>query len=146
MTWRDLLAERRVVAEATSRAEISDLRLVVKRSLADAQLKGLSSDGRFSLAYDAGRTLAVIIVRAEGYRVKIEGGGHYNTFLALKAAEPGFKTMSVYLDSCRKKRNDFLYEEANVVSDTEAENLLMKVTAFSLEVEAWLRKHHQNLL
>jgi len=36
------------------------------------------------------RLLANIIVRASGYRVKSDGGGHYNTFLALKTADPIF--------------------------------------------------------
>ena len=146
MTWKQLLAENRVVAEPTSRSEIKDLRAVVHRNLADAQIRKLSDDGRFGHAYDAARILANIIVRASGYRVKSEGGGHYNTFLALKAADPVFAKKAVYFDSCRRKRNNFLYEQANVVSNTEAEELLFHASGLTLEVDAWLKKHHPNLL
>jgi hypothetical protein len=132
--------------EPTSRTEIKDLRAVVQRNLADAQIRKLSDDGRFGHAYDAARILANIIVRAKGHRVKSEGGGHYNTFLALKAADAGFAKKAIYFDSCRRKRNNFLYEQANVVSNTEAEQLLMQVTGFSLEVDAWLKKHYPNLI
>jgi hypothetical protein len=118
----------------------------VHRNLADAQIKKLSDDGRFGHAYDAARILANIIVRASGYRVKGEGGGHYNTFLALKAADPSFTKKAVYLDACRRKRNNFLYEHANVVSHTEAEELLWHISGFSLEVDVWLKKHHPNLI
>jgi hypothetical protein len=135
-----------VATEPTSRTEIKDLRAVVHRNLADAQIKKLSEDGRFGHAYDAARILANIIVRASGYRVKSEGGGHYNTFLALKMADPTFAKKSVYLDSCRRKRNNFLYEQANVVSHTEAEELIWHASGFSLEVDVWLKKHHPNLL
>ncbi len=146
MTWKQLLADRRVAQEPTDHSEIEALRAVVHRNLADAQLKGLSNDGRFGHAYDAARTLASIVVRASGYRVKVEGGGHYNTFQALKAADPSFSKIATFLDACRRKRNDFLYEETDVVTSTEAENFLIQTNAFSLEVDAWLRKHHPGLL
>ena len=116
------------------------------RNLSDAHIRKLSDDGRFGHAYDAARILAHIIVRASGYRVKGEGGGHYNTFLALKAADSAFAKKAVYLDACRRKRNHFLYEQANVVSRTEAEELLWHASGFSLEVDGWLKKHHPNLI
>lgn len=122
------------------------MRSVVRRSLADAQLPGLSDDGRFGHAYDAARTLAVIVVRASGYRIKTEGGGHYNTFLALKVADPAFAPMAVYLDACRRKRNDFLYEQANVVSSSESEDILVKTTRLAIDVDTWMRKNHPELL
>lgn len=146
MTWKQLLAENRVAAEPTSRPEIKDLRAVVHRNLADAQIRKLSEDGRYGHAYDAARILANIMVRASGYRVKGDGGGHYNTFLALKTADPAFAKKAVYFDACRRKRNTFLYEQANIVSHTEAEELLWHASGFSLEVDAWLKKHHPNLI
>jgi hypothetical protein len=105
----------------------------------------LSDDGRYGHAYDAARILANIVVRAAGHRVKTEGGGHYNTFLALKVADAAFSRKAIYFDACRRKRNNFLYEQANVVSSTEAEELLWEDSAFDIEVDAWLKKHHPNL-
>jgi len=146
VTWKQLLAENRITAEPTSRTEIRDLRGVVLRNLADAQITGLSEDGRFSHAYDAARILANVVVRASGFRVKGEGGGHDNTFLALKVAAPAFEKMAVYFDACRRQRNNFLYERANIVSYTEMEELLWEVSAFSLAGDAWLQKHHPELI
>src|SRR3712207_5675945 len=102
MTWHELLAAKRVAPEPTSKQELDELREVVARNLQDAQLAGLSSDGKFSMAYNAARTLANMVVRCEGYRVKHQGGGHYNTFLGLEAAEPTFAAMAAYLDVCRQ--------------------------------------------
>jgi hypothetical protein len=48
------------------------------------------------LAY--ARTLSLLIVRAAGYRPRTVGG-HYNTFLALEAADPAFAALFAYFDS-----------------------------------------------
>jgi len=81
MSWTQLLADRRVTAEPPSKQELDNLRSIVARSLKDVTAPGLSADTRFVLAYDAARTVSLIIVRAEVYRPR-SVGGHYNTFLA----------------------------------------------------------------
>jgi hypothetical protein len=64
---------------------------------------------RFILAYDAARTLSLMIVRAAGYRPKTVGG-YYNTFLALEAADPAFAryrpiSTAVALSATRRNTN-----------------------------------------
>ena len=85
MSWGKLLADNRVTAEPPSKAELDSLRSIVTRSLKDVTATGLSADTRFVLAYDAARTLSLIIVRAEGYRPR-SVGGHYNTMLVIFAS------------------------------------------------------------
>src|SRR5476651_1721502 len=106
MGWGKLLKDRNVSIEAPSKEELDNLRSIVTRSLRDAIATGLSADARFVMAYDAARTLSLIIVRSEGYRPRLVGG-HYNTFLALPEADPAFAQVSTYFDGCRMKRNDF---------------------------------------
>src|SRR5580658_7270935 len=81
MSWTKLLTANRVAAESPSKAELDNLRSIVTRCLKDATATGLSDDGRFVQAYDAARTLSLIVVRASGYRPKSSGGYHHNTFL-----------------------------------------------------------------
>ena len=100
MTWTELLNKKCVSTEPTSKSEIDNLRSIVSRSLANVAIAGLSTDIRFILAYDAARTLSLMIVRAEGYRPR-SVGGHYNTFIALEAADPAFATLSSYFNDCR---------------------------------------------
>lgn len=145
MGWKKLLADKRVTAEPTSKAELENLRSIVIRSLKDVTAHGLSADTRYVLAYDAARTLALIVVRAEGYRPR-SIGGHYNTFLALGAADPAFHALSVYFDSCRMKRNDCEYDFAGGVSDTDVDSLLETVQKFALDVEVWINARHQHLI
>jgi hypothetical protein len=145
MSWTQLLADRRVSVEPASKQELDNLRSIVTRSLKDVAATGLSADTRFVLAYDAARTLALMVVRAEGYRPR-SVGGHYNTFLALGVAEPTFNTLAVYFDICRMKRNDCEYDFAGGVSDTEADSLLQTVQTFATDVDAWMRARHPRLL
>src|SRR5690349_24676837 len=111
MSWAKLLNDRRVSALPPSKAELDNLRSIVERSLKDGAIPGLSADARFVMAYDAARTLSLMVVRASGYRPR-SVGGHYNTFLALEAADPAFAALSVYFDACRMKRNDCEYDFA----------------------------------
>jgi hypothetical protein len=145
MRWNKLLSENRVTAEPPSKAELDSLRSIVTRSLKDVTAHGLSADTRFVLAYDAARTLSLIIVRAAGYRPKAVGG-HYNTFLALAEADPAFNQLSAYFDGCRMKRNDCEYDFAGGVSDTDADGLLKTVKQFAVDAEAWVKAHHPHLI
>ena len=146
MPWEELLKQGRVERAPSRKAELAELRSVAKRSLADARLKGLSIDGKYGHAYDAARALATMVVRAVGYRVRTHRGAHFNTFLALEAADPvQFGRYAVYLNVCRDKRNDLSYEMAGIVSETEAEELLRETSALELLVEHWIRERHSDL-
>lgn len=144
MSWTRLLANKTVTALPATKAELDKLRSIVTNRFKDIGAVGLSADARFIMAYDAGRTLSVMIVRAAGYRPKMVGG-HYNTFVALEAADPAFATMSAYLDGCRVKRNASEYDFSGGVSDTDAEGLLKTVRQFAIDAEAWIKTHHPSL-
>lgn len=53
MTWQDLLDEGRIEEHKTSRKELDDIRALIARDLADANLEELSADRRFATAYNA---------------------------------------------------------------------------------------------
>jgi hypothetical protein len=139
MSWTTLLASKTVVPLPTTKAELDKLRSLDARSLNDVAAPGLSTDMRFILAYDAARSLALMVVRAAGYRPK-KVGGHYNTFLALEAADPAFAALSTYFDGCRIKRNASEYDFAGGVTDMDADGLLNAVKQFAQDSEAWISK------
>ena len=144
MSWAKLLADRAVAPVAPNRVELDNLRSIVSRSLKDVTAPGLSADARFIMAYDAARTLSLIVVRASGYRPK-SVGAHYNTFVALEAADPAFAKLSAYFDGCRIKRNRSEYDFAGGVTETDAEALLVAVRQFATEVEVWVKSRHPHL-
>jgi hypothetical protein len=84
-------------------------------------------------------------VRAAGYRPKTVGG-HYNTFVALEAADPAFAARSAYFDGCRIKRNASEYDFAGGVSDTDADGLLKAVQEFAIDAEEWVKVHYPHLV
>jgi hypothetical protein len=85
VTWKQSLADNRVAAEPTSRTGIKDLRAVVHRKLADAQIRGLSDDGRFSHAQ-------TIAITGRSYRLKdhatVAGKEDKNKKIKSKSNEP----------------------------------------------------------
>jgi hypothetical protein len=150
MSWARLEKRGFVEALAPDKGELDGLRSIVKEKIRDAtaaQAAGLSADSRFTLAYDAARNLAMIVVRATGYRPRHEdGGGHGSTFLALKTAEPAFTTEAEYFDTCRGKRHTGLYDYAGGVTDTEADELLKTAQQFAKDAEAWVAARHPHLV
>ena len=144
MSWVKLQADNKVTRIRPAKTELDNLRSIVTRSLKDVAATGLSADARFIMAYDAARTLSLIIVRAAGYRPR-SVGAHYNTFVALEAADPAFAALSAYFDGCRIKRNASEYTFAGGVSDTDADGLLKAVQNFAVDVDAWLKAHHPHL-
>jgi len=50
MSWRKLLAARHIAAEPTSKEELDELRRKVALNLKDAQVAGVSAQGRFEAA------------------------------------------------------------------------------------------------
>lgn len=78
MTWATLRASNKVTLLPGTKTELDSLRSIVARCLGDVAATGLSIDARFIMAYDAARTLSLMIVRACGYRPR-SVGGHYNT-------------------------------------------------------------------
>lgn len=144
MTWKELLNRKCVTADPTSKSEIDNLRSIVSRSMANVAVAGLSTDVRFILAYDAARTLSLMIVRAEGYRPRAIGG-HYNTFVALEAADSVFATLSSYFNNCRMLRNQSEYDFAGGISEGDADQLLQEVKKFATQAEAWIAVRHPHL-
>ena len=74
-------------------------------------------------------------------RVKGAGGAHYNTFVALEAADPKrFAGPAAYFNLCREKRNELSYVRPGAVSRGEVEEILREVPKFRDLVERWLRE------
>jgi hypothetical protein len=142
MTWQELLAARQIRTHQTSAEELSDLRAIVARDLADAKVPTISPDRRFATAYNAVLQLTKMVIACEGYQV-VGLGHHRTTFVALEnALGPLPFPFGDYFDGCRKKRNQVDYDTANVTSAAEVDELLRRAEEFRRLVETWIRKHH----
>ena len=130
MSWQQLLRSHRVQAHATSHRELEGLRAVVGRDLKDARVPGLSTDRQFATAYNAVLQLAKMAIACAGYRV-VGAGHHQTTFEAVELAlGASVANLASYFDTCRRKRNILDYDNAQVVTETEAQELVQKAEEF----------------
>lgn len=111
-------------------------------NLADAQVTGLSAQGKFEFAYNAGRIIATMVIRASGYRVSSRMGHHYYTFETLSAIAPEFDAIADFFNVCREKRNDFSYDSPVSITDTEAQDIVASAIQFKVHFEKWLKSKH----
>jgi len=119
----------------------------VDRDLKDAAIEGLSVDRRFATAYTAALQLATVVLRASGYRASSSIGGHHWRTISLLPVLMGAqqRPRKLYLDSCRRARNEADYDRIDVVSEAELAELLEDALEFRNDVVVWLSKHHSEL-
>jgi uncharacterized protein (UPF0332 family) len=143
VSWKDLLASRTVQPHKTSKKELESLRQLVARDLTDAAIEGLSADRCFATAYNAVLQLSKMAVACAGYRVTFGAGHHQKSFEAVKAAmgKPVAPLVD-YFETCRRKRNHIDYDASEVVTETEAAELLEKAEEFQEMIEDWIVKYH----
>ncbi|MBN1472234.1 MAG: hypothetical protein JW925_10675 [Syntrophaceae bacterium] len=129
-------------AHKTSKQEIRQLLEIVERDLKDAQQKGLSSDWRFGIAYNAALKLCTILVYSEGYRPE-KTLAHYRTLQAIPLIlGPKKEDDAEYLDSCRAKRNIVEYDYIGGATNADADELIAFVIELKKEVSDWLKTRH----
>ncbi len=146
MNFERLQAQGRLRPHRTSQSEIHQLLRLANRDLADAQVKGLSSDRRFLIAYEAILALATIALYCSGY--KTHGlGHHWVTFQSLPDIMGNeVRETAAYFDLCRTKRNVSAYDRSGQISQKEADELIREASAFKSVVLEWLKANHPRLI
>lgn len=140
MSLKKWISENRLVEHKTSQQEIQSLLKLVERDIQDAKIEALSSDRRFSTAYNAALQLATSTLYTSGYRTKPNKGGHHWITFAVLPDIMGDSVMeySDYFDTCRTKRNISDYTSADEISQGEAVELIDEVIKFREIVLHWL--------
>jgi hypothetical protein len=143
MSWNKLLQSNRVHRHTTSIQELTEIRRLVARDLADAAIPVLSEDRRFATAYNAALQTAKMAIACAGYRIASVPGHHRLTFEGAKLAigKPA-ESLADYFDACRRKRNEIDYTGATIATNTEAAEILLHATAFLDLVERWIDLAH----
>jgi hypothetical protein len=125
MTWKQLLAQRKVQLHTTSHIELDEFRALIGRDINDAALTALSADRRFATAYNAALQTAKMVIACAGYRVASIPGHHRLHFEAARIALGSSADRFLdYFEVSRRKRNVIDYDYAFVTTDTEAEEIL----------------------
>ncbi|MFH1228524.1 MAG: hypothetical protein V1701_11570 [Planctomycetota bacterium] len=146
MTLKELLSEGKLRPHRTSAKEISDLLKVSERDLADAAVKGLSTDRSFTIAYGAILQLATMALYSSGYKT-YGSAHHYTTFQALREILPAdCRELMDYFDACRSKRNVSDYDRAGGITEDAAAEILTEARRFKKTVMDWLKINHSKLI
>jgi hypothetical protein len=146
MSWKQLLAEHKVHTHRTSKKELDGLRELIARDLADAAIKGLSSDRQFATAYNAALQTAKMAIGCAGYRLASTVGHHRLTFDVARLAIGASAARTLdFFEACRRKRNVIDYDQASVVTETEAAEVVGEARSFLTLVEEWITTHHPKL-
>src|ERR1700735_1282363 len=146
MTWTSLLANKEAQKHKTSKKELDNMRALIARGLADADLAGLSADRRFATAYNAALQAANMAIACAGDRIVGKVGHHPGSFESTKmVVGKAAHKYADYFETCRRKRNTIDYTFSNVATDTEAKEIVVQAKQFYVEVEDWITKNHPAL-
>jgi hypothetical protein len=148
MSLEDWLKNGWLKTQKPSHDEIRKLLAIVDRDLKQCQLKELSTDWRFNIAYNAGLQTATAALRASGYRTTKESH-HYHTIQSLYLTlniKPEKGNIVERLDAFRQKRAKTTYEVAGSISESELEELIELAKILRMRVEEWLQLNHPESL
>ena len=134
-----------LVEHATSPEEITNLLGLSDHDLAACQVKQLSANWRFAIAYNAGLQAATAALAAAGYRATRDNH-HYRVIQSLEFTTAPDRRVIDTFDGFRKKRNISSYDLAGSVSDKEAGEMLKLAISLRGDVERWIRATRPELL
>jgi hypothetical protein len=120
---------------------VERLMFAARRSLDDAQLQGMSSEGRFDMAYKSIMQAANAALQANGFRTLTSIPGHHQTMIQALPLTIGLDRMRmITLDGLRKQRNLSDYS-GDPVSEAMAQDALKQARDLLADIDIWL-KHH----
>jgi hypothetical protein len=131
--------------EPTSREEIQGFLSAARTYLQDSQNPGNSPASRFQLAYSAAHALALVALRAHGYRPAQSKGHRAIVFQSLPITVGADESIWVTLDKAHTRRNASEYE--GIVEATESDATDLALTAQTLYdlLLSWLQKNRKGL-
>src|SRR4051812_27591780 len=109
-----------LIRHQSSEQEIQNLFEVARRDLRDASIKGLSTDARLSLGYNAGLQVAAAALYAAGYRPAKGQGIHVRVIQSIAFTIGADAETVQEFERFAVKRHRGHYDMAGAASDTEA--------------------------
>jgi hypothetical protein len=146
MTLENLLKINKLKRQAADRDEIVRLMEAVHRNLHDAHVSVISTATRFDAAYKAIMQMALLAMRASGYRPSTSEPGHHATLIQSLPLTVGLTSeRMIVLDAMRKKRNLNDYGGSGV-SEAEMAACIRAAEELLAEIKDWLSQHYPGVL
>ena len=130
----------KLVKHKTSKEEIEAIYGVIDRCFKDAALKGLSSDQKYILSYQAALEAGMALIYCHGYK-PLKAGHHYIIWQCLKDlfGEKSRKTILLF-ENAAKKRSKLSYDIAGLASQKEADEMYRESCDFVNLIKEEIRK------
>jgi len=128
----NLVKINKLNAEPPDQMEFAGMVRAGKTKLNDSQIKGLSEDSQFSLAYSAAHAFALAALRWHGYR----SDSRYLVFQCLGHTLGLSKAKWRVLDKCHKVRNLAEYEGHLEINP----QLLSELMSITMEIQGLLEQ------
>ncbi len=145
MSLREWVRNGWFTTHRSSAEETKNLLGLADRDLQACQLKGLHSDWRFAIAYNAALQAATAALAAAGFRTSQESH-HYRVIHSLELTIRADSKLVQKFDAFRKKRNAMSYDLGGAISDKETAEMAELARALRSEVARWIRAEHPELL
>jgi len=145
MSLKDWLKNGWLVEHKTSPQEVRNLLGVADRDLDDCRAAGLSADWKMNIAYNAALQATTAALAACGFRASRDSH-HYRIIQSLAFTLEMEAKLIAKFDKFRKKRNIGGYEQAGLVSEQEAEEMISLAEQLREATELWLQSNHPELL
>jgi len=140
MSYEELLRSRAIEPVKVTPREIAELLALSKRDIkASNAILSTDLDWAFAIAYNGILQISIAYMNSLGYRPRGEGK-HFNTFRFMAEALPEEAAMIRRLQKLRRKRNTTIYEQAGLVSEKEAKDVIEFASRYYTRIESRLPK------
>lgn len=138
MTLENLFKINRLQRHDPTRESVQRLLQAASRNIVDAEVKDLSGENRFDVAYKCIMQCAMVALWANGYRTSTSQPGHHQTVIQTLSITIGLPQETVIvLDALRKQRNINDYE-GDPISDQTVVECIQQAKQLYKNVKSWL--------
>lgn len=141
MKYDELLRAGRIRRERVSKAEVRRALELAERDLAVARsMMSQARDWAFAIGYNAALQASRALMFSQGFR-PASVHAHRNTLAFMQLAlGTKHKSLVTYLDRARRKRHRAVYDQAGLITEKEAANLLGRAEEFVALVQRRLQR------
>ena len=141
MALENWFQQGKLLKHNPTKDELTAIFGVVDRNFKDAAIKGLSSDQKYILSYQAGFEAALAFIKSYGYR-PIKAGHHFIVWQCLKEVlnEGKIKKQILLFENAAKKRSKLSYDIAGLASQKEADEMFYEAQDFAKRIKEEISK------
>jgi hypothetical protein len=125
--------------------EIADQLAMADRDIHDSQVVALSPEWKLNIAYNAAMRCATAALYAAGYRASRDMHHHRTIQSLAHTLQLDSETIQTF-DSFRRLRNVSDYDQAGMVSNPQADEMLQLAIDLRFRVGKWLCDQHPELM